>query len=242
MFNPWMSQNFGKNIMNMQQQNMMNSMMNQNNFQMGQMGQIDQMNPLMNTQMMNQINPMMQQQQMTQLYMMQQTNLAKQSPNISNNINFGKEVQSNQAANSSFSALNSQPQRKPLSVIFRANSARKIKTPICVSCMLEDKVSSIIDKYREKSGDKAPNIKFYFNAKNLDTRLSVSEVGLTNNANIFVLETGLVQNKNNEEKEKKDNIEEREGDKKVKKDDEDEKEDNKKEKKKLENIDNNADY
>ena len=96
----------------MQQQNMMN----QNNSQMGQMGQMGQINLLMNTQMMNQnntqmmnqINPMMQQQQMAQLYMIQQSNLVEQSPNILNNANFGKEDQSNQAANSVFSVRNSQ--------------------------------------------------------------------------------------------------------------------------------------
>ena len=98
--------------------------------------------------------------------MMQLENLAKQSENMLNNANFGKEGQSNQASNSSFSALNSQPQL-PFRIIFR-----RPRSLVTVLCNPEDKVSSIIDKYRKKSGDKDPTKKFLFNAKclHLQTR------------------------------------------------------------------------
>ena len=49
--------------------------------------------------------------------------------------------------------------------------------------MPEDNISSIIDKYRKKSGEKDPNIRFIFNAKALNTSLSISEFGISHDAN-----------------------------------------------------------
>ena len=55
--------------------------------------------------------------------------------------------------------------------------------------MQDDKVSSVIEKYRMKANDRDDSKKFIFNAKNLTPSLTVAEAGITNNANIFVVAT-----------------------------------------------------
>ena len=54
-------------------------------------------------------------------------------------------------------------------------------------CKSDEKVSNIIDRYREKSLDDDNKIKFFFNAKELNKNLTLSEAGITNNSNIFVI-------------------------------------------------------
>ena len=84
----------------------------------------------------------------------------------------------------------SQSQGAGFSVIFRASGATgQQAAPIIVQCMPDEKVSAIIDKYRNKSGDPDPTKKFIFNTKNLAPGLSVAEAGIANNANIFVVST-----------------------------------------------------
>ena len=85
-----------------------------------------------------------------------------------------------------------QNQSGGISVIFRASGANaggEKSAPIMVQCMPNDKVSDVIERYRTKSLDKDPTKKFIFNAKNLSPTLTVSEAGITNNANIFVVAT-----------------------------------------------------
>lgn len=101
--------------------------------------------------------------------------------------------------------------------------------------MPEDKVSSIIEKYRKKSGDKDLDKKFIFNAKSLGskTSLSVSEIGILDGSNIYVYKTKRVTNKDNNvdfEDEKEDDKKEKKYDKKEKEDDKKEKEDDEDEK------------
>ena len=62
---------------------------------------------------------------------------------------------------------------------------------IGVQCMPDEKISSIIEKYRKKSGDSTAE-KFIFNSHALSPFLTAAESGLTNNANIFVVETKVV--------------------------------------------------
>ena len=59
---------------------------------------------------------------------------------------------------------------------------------IQIQATLDEKVSSIIDKYRNKTGDKEEK-KFVFNAKSLNQTLNAAEAGLMNNSTIFVLRT-----------------------------------------------------
>ena len=58
---------------------------------------------------------------------------------------------------------------------------------------MNEKVSSLIKKYRNVSGDFDDNRKFFFNSKNLLPNLNVVETQLNNNALIFVIETGQVK-------------------------------------------------
>jgi len=181
-----------------------------------QMGQMSQMNPLMNTQMMmnthmiNDINPIMQQQMAQQIQMMQQPQ------NIFNKSNLEKSEHSNQDSNFLFSPPNFQPQRS-ISVIFRA------KFLVTVQGFPEDKVSSIIEKYRNKTGDKDQKTDFIFNCQKLNTslflNLSLAEAKITNGANIYVCERQCLPIKNEVEKEKEDDKVEKEDDKEEKEDD-----------------------
>ena len=68
-----------------------------------------------------------------------------------------------------------------INVIFRSD--------VIIGCNIREKVSSLIEKYRNKSGDRDDNKKFIFNAKNLNLSLTVAKAGITNNANIFVVST-----------------------------------------------------
>ena len=54
-----------------------------------------------------------------------------------------------------------------------------------------EKISDIIQKYRQKSSNYDINIKFIWNAKDLNHSLTVAEAGITNNANIFVVKTRI---------------------------------------------------
>ena len=59
---------------------------------------------------------------------------------------------------------------------------------IQIQATLDEKVSSIIDKYRNKTGDKEEK-RFVFNAKSLNQTLTAAEAGLLDNSTIFVLRT-----------------------------------------------------
>ena len=58
-----------------------------------------------------------------------------------------------------------------------------------IQCLIDEKVSDVIQRYRAKSGDNDPTKRFIFNAKNLNQVLTVAEAKLTLNANIFVVST-----------------------------------------------------
>ena len=60
-----------------------------------------------------------------------------------------------------------------------------------VQCMPDERVSEIIEKYRNKSGDYDLSKKFIYNARALYPKLTVAEAELTNNANIFVVSPGI---------------------------------------------------
>ena len=132
---------------------------------------------------------MMQQQMMQQQMMAAQAQANKQAAmnNILNNMGQGNNAPVNQGSEQN------QPQQQSgggFSVIFRASAETgPASAPIMIQCMPNEKVSTIIDRYRAKSGDKDPTKKFIFNAKNLAPSLTLSEAGISNNANIFVVAT-----------------------------------------------------
>ena len=74
-------------------------------------------------------------------------------------------------------------------VIFRKSGEGQNEPPIMIQCTDNEKIADVIAKYRVKTGDQDGSKKFIFNAKQLNESLSVSEAGLTNNANIFVVTT-----------------------------------------------------
>ena len=76
-----------------------------------------------------------------------------------------------------------------INVIFRY----RVSCLFMIQCLAGQKVSEVIKKFREKSGLDNPNIKYIFNAKQLNESLTVSEAGLDDNANILVIETGGVK-------------------------------------------------
>ena len=59
--------------------------------------------------------------------------------------------------------------------------------PFIVKCTENEKVSDIVEKYRNLSGDKDKKKKFIFNAKALDLSKTVYDSGITNNSYIFVV-------------------------------------------------------
>ena len=84
---------------------------------------------------------------------------------------------------------------KFITVIFREageigdNYSNKI--PIMMDVKEDEKISDIIQKYRQKSSNYDINLKFIWNAKDLNHSLTVAEAGLTNTSNIFVVKARI---------------------------------------------------
>ena len=140
--------------------------------------------PMMDQQMMQQ--QMMAQQQMMQNQMMQQQMMQQQM----------MAAQQSQAQQEMQNILNNQIYNG-ISVIFRQSGGSddfpKIEPIRIDGCYPDQQVSSIIERYRIKSGDFDVDKKFIFNAKNLPPYLSFAEAGLSNNANIFVVKTKRIK-------------------------------------------------
>ena len=158
--------------LNMMNQICMNSMNNsqimENQININQRNMMDMdINPGYMNNMMNMMNMNMHQdnnnfdiEQMMQKMNMQSNDQISDEEKISDNYNGGIEVN------------------------FR-NQSISLK----IQCKPDEKVSDIIQRYRDKSGDNEPTKKFIFNAKALNPYLTVAEAGLANNFNIFVVST-----------------------------------------------------
>ena len=85
--------------------------------------------------------------------------------------------------NNMLNSIGNDNNQKIIYVIFRASD---IIAPVTVQCNPEEKVSDIIEKYRNKVNDYDDSKKFIFNSKNLNPSLSLVEAGIKNNSNIFV--------------------------------------------------------
>ena len=57
----------------------------------------------------------------------------------------------------------------------------------------DEKVSTLIQKYRNKSGDFETNKKYICNAKTLNPSLNCTEARLSDNSNIFVINTRVIE-------------------------------------------------
>ena len=72
-----------------------------------------------------------------------------------------------------------------IAVIFRNNK----DAPIYIKCNINEKMSKVIERYKEKASDFSKTIKFIFNAKPINPCVTVDEAGICHNGNIFVVET-----------------------------------------------------
>jgi len=81
-----------------------------------------------------------------------------------------------------------------ISVNFRYDDFNGQKNTIIIQCDTHEKISSLIKNYRYISGDYSYNEKFIFNAKNIDrySPLAIKELGIINEANIFVANTPVI--------------------------------------------------
>lgn len=75
-----------------------------------------------------------------------------------------------------------------LSIIFRVSGNDPNVLPITIQCIASEKVSTLIQRYKIKSGDKIENKKFIYNAKELNPALTLKESKLTNNAIVHVID------------------------------------------------------
>ena len=161
--------NFNNNNMNFYNNNMMNNNMMNNNNMFGN-NMMNNNNMMGNNMMNNNINNMM-------------NNLNNMNNLINNNIN---PMMGNINMN-----MNQYPNiPKSFTVIFRHTGNDTNKLPIMVNVKENEKISDIIQKYRQKSSNYDINLKFIFNSKDLNHlnhSLTVAEAGITNNANIFVV-------------------------------------------------------
>ena len=94
--------------------------------------------------------------------------------------------------NNKLSLININEDNKGMRVFFRAcNLTSQAGASIQIQFDIHEKISSLIKKYRYKSGNYSYNRIFIFNAKRLNiySPLTIAELGITNNANIIVLNT-----------------------------------------------------
>jgi hypothetical protein len=56
-----------------------------------------------------------------------------------------------------------------------------------IKCEDSNLLSNVIKKYRQEANDYDEDIKFIFNAREINPNLTVGEAGLYNNSNIFVV-------------------------------------------------------
>ena len=77
-------------------------------------------------------------------------------------------------------------QGREVKIYFRKDSYEVQKT-IFISARMKDKVSQIIEKYRNISNDYDEEIRFIFNSKVLHPSLTLEEAGLSEDAIIFVV-------------------------------------------------------
>ena len=152
--------------------NQNNNMNNNNN---------NNFNPMPNPMFNDQIQQQMLQQQMLQQQLMQQ------------------QIMQQQIMQQQIMQQQMEMQNQYIRVIFRQNGENsKNIPPITIQCKLGDSVSSMIEKYRNASGDKDPYKKFIYNAKSLNQFLTLSSSKISDNSNIFVVSTrGIKKDENN---------------------------------------------
>lgn len=140
----------------------------------------------------NMINQM--QQQLNQFNNIYQeiNNIKNQINNVSmsmNSINFNNQLSSN-------NIINDNENDRMIRVIFRSRKSNEDQdqSNFFIKCNPEDNIKELIRQYRTSSGDNLHNRKFIYNAENLNrsSHLTIKEIGITNNANIFVVKFQII--------------------------------------------------
>ena len=164
MIDNMMNNNLNNNMMNNNiNNNMMNNNLNNNNNMMNNNMINNNMNNIIDENQMKQ--QMFQQQMMAQPQMMnQQTmmSMSKLPKTVVNNFN-----------------------NNVYSITFKQSNGQGV--PIMMQCFPDEKISSIIEKYRILSGDDNPNCKFVFNSNMLNPNLNIEESGIRDNDEIFII-------------------------------------------------------
>ena len=146
-------------------------------------------NPMMNQMDMNQMNSQMINNSMnSQMGMNNQMNL-NQMDMINSPMNSMMGQMDMNQMNSMMINNSMNSQKGGISLLFRPSGISDKRSQPIIQCCKDEKVSDVIQRYRVKFCDNEPTKKFIFNAKALNLNLTVAEVGLVNNANIFVVST-----------------------------------------------------
>ena len=79
---------------------------------------------------------------------------------------------------------------KEISIIFRQGGLNiHIIPKISIQCNINEKVSDLIEKYRNETGDRDLTEKFVYMAKVLNPAITLREAGMENNSSVFVVVT-----------------------------------------------------
>ena len=107
-----------------------------------------------------------------------------------NNQNLNQQQQNNQPQ---------APDINNLTVSFKLQIKDQAPKPlVTIQCSLNDKVSTIIQAYRNKTQDfDAEHEKFIYNAKRLNETLTVAEAGMSNNSVVYVINDRDLEGGNN---------------------------------------------
>ena len=126
-----------------------------------------------------------------------------QNTNINNNMNFN-----NQMINNPFILNNNQfNQQQPIqerileeeglermiSITFEYPDDKDFHRKTTILCGLSDKMSDVIEKYRNKVNDRDNNDIFIYNASAINTSFTVAESGIFANTNIKVIKFGRIK-------------------------------------------------
>ena len=180
MKNP-MKDNMNNPMINNYLNNMNNPMMDNNLNNMNNPMMDNMKNPMMDNNLNNMNNPMM-------YNMMKNDNLQ----NIMKDMLSNFQILNNNMKQ--FSNHDNEENEKIITVIFRTQNNYYLEGKlISIQCNLEDKVSDVIRRYRNKTGHFEERYeKFIYNASKLNENKSVIENGICNNSVIFVISTKAV--------------------------------------------------
>ncbi len=118
-----------------------------------------------------------------------QNNMMIQNNNQINNNNMNQMKEMMNQINLRYSMqqmMNNFNQREKINLIFRSGSSDDNRMPYLKECFPDNKLSDIFEEYKVETENMDDSI-FIYQSKSLNPNLTVSEEGLTNNANIFVV-------------------------------------------------------